>query len=297
MTDATDLAQLGNVSLRWGAVTHVGGHRTTNEDSYFVSDRVCLVADGMGGHAAGEVASGLVVESFESLDTADPLGLLEFEPLLSAINTRIREVGSERGTIGMGTTIVGVALIPNGSGASAVVFNVGDSRCYRLTGATLRQVTVDHSHVQELIESGDITEDEAATHPMRNVVTRALGVDPTVRADYTVLDDVNCRLLLCSDGLSGELPENVILDVLQQEADPNVAALRLVEHVLQGPAPDNITAVVVDVTVVADGGVDDTLPTPFVVDEIDITAPRSAATTRSPTSHANCLEEAEKETP
>jgi protein phosphatase len=235
----------------------------------------------MGGHAAGEVASGLVVDSFESLDAAEPLGLLEFEPLLSAINARIREVGTERGTIGMGTTVVGVALISNGSRASAVVFNVGDSRCYQLKGGILRQVTVDHSHVQELIEAGHITENEAAVHPMRNVVTRALGVDPTVRADYTVLDDVNCRLLLCSDGLSGELSEQMIAGVLQQEADPNVAALRLVESVLLGPAPDNITAVVVDVTVSADGSVDDTVPNASIVDAPEITAPRSVASTRA----------------
>src|SRR6056297_1294825 len=188
--DSNDTDHPWHASLQWGAVSHVGGLRTTNEDSYFVSDHVCLVADGMGGHAAGEVASQLVVESFDSLDDSQPLDLLAFEPLLTAINTRIRDVGSANGTSGMGTTVVGVALISNGSGMSAVVFNVGDSRCYRLVDGVLSQVTVDHSHVQELMEAGDITAEQAASHPMRNVVTRALGVDPAVRADYTVLDDV-----------------------------------------------------------------------------------------------------------
>lgn len=291
----TDLGQLGNVSLHWGAVTHVGGHRTTNEDSYFVSDRVCLVADGMGGHAAGEVASGLVVESFELLHGGAPLDLLGFEPLLSAINTKIREVGAINGTSGMGTTVVGVALIPNGSGSSAVVFNVGDSRCYRLADGSLHQVTVDHSHVQELVEAGDITADQAAAHPLRNVVTRALGVEATVRADYTVLDDLSCRLLLCSDGLSGELEERAICEVLQNEADPNAAALRLVEIVLKGPAPDNITAVVVDVDFAVDDDADDTAPTPVVADEVDITAPRAAVNGRSAVSTDDFPEDSEEE--
>jgi protein phosphatase len=232
----------------------------------------------MGGHAAGEVASQLVVESFGSLEDVQPLELLSFEPLLSSINTRIRHVGSANGTSGMGTTVVGVALISNGSGLSAVIFNIGDSRCYRLVDGVLHQVTIDHSHVQELIDAGDITVEEAASHPMRNVVTRALGVDSTVRADYTVLDDVSCRLLLCSDGLSGELDDQVIRTVLDTVADPNAAALRLVEEVLAGPAPDNVTAVVVDIAFVAAGEADDTLPAPLPVADIDITAPRAATT-------------------
>ena len=264
--------------MEWGATSHVGGVRSTNEDSYFLSERVCLVADGMGGHAAGEVASGLVAETFGSLDEDRPMELLELEPLLNAINTRIREVGSENGTTGMGTTVVGVALIRNGGGSSAVVFNVGDSRCYRVSDRGLEQITVDHSHVQELIDAGDITREQAASHPMRNVVTRALGVETAVRADYIVLDDVDCRLLLCSDGLSGELSDEAMLDTLASEPDPGAAALALVESVLAGRAPDNITAVVVDVRfsdVAVQGDVDVTTPTPVVASDVDITAPRS----------------------
>ena len=264
--------------MKWGATSHVGGVRSANEDSYFVSERVCLVADGMGGHAAGEVASGLVAETFGSLDEDRPMELLELEPLLNAINTRIREVGSENGTTGMGTTVVGVALIRNGGGSSAVVFNVGDSRCYRVSDRGLEQITVDHSHVQELIDAGEITREQAASHPMRNVVTRALGVETAVRADYIVLDDVDCRLLLCSDGLSGELSDEAMLDTLAKEPDPGAAALALVESVLAGRAPDNITAVVLDVRfsdAAVQGDVDDTTPTPVAASDVDITAPRS----------------------
>ena len=278
MTGTTDLDEMWSVSLRWGAISHVGSIRSTNEDSYFVSERVCLVADGMGGHAAGEVASGLVTETFRSLDDDRPMELLELEPLLNAINTRIREVGSENGTTGMGTTVVGVSLIRNGGGSSAVVFNVGDSRCYRLADGGLEQITVDHSHVQELIDAGDITREQAANHPMRNVVTRALGVDSAVRADYIVLDDVDCRLLLCSDGLSGEMSDDAMMNTLASEPDPGAAALALVESVLAGRAPDNITAVVVDVRfiyVAVEGDLDDTTPTPVAASDVDVTAPRS----------------------
>ncbi len=229
--------------------------------------------------------------------TGEPLELLGFEPLLNTINTRIRVVGSENGTTGMGTTVVGVALIPNGSGSSAVVFNVGDSRCYRLAKDLFQQVTVDHSHVQELIESGEITPDQASVHPMRNVVTRALGVESTVRADYTVLDETSCRLLLCSDGLSGEMDQQAIVEVLQHEVDPNLAALRLVEFVLEGQAPDNITAVVVDVEFGPGGGgdADDTRPKPDNA-AADITAPRAAVAARSAPPINHCQSDDEEDT-
>lgn len=271
------LAVSGNApTMVSGAVTHVGGVRKTNEDSFFVDERICLVADGMGGHEAGEVASGLVVDLFEKEARQEPIELAEMEPLLSLINDAIRTTGDENGTVGMGTTVVGVAVISNGDGDSAVVFNVGDSRCYRLVGGELEQVTVDHSYVQEMIDAGEIEPDEAATHPMRNVVTRALGVDDNVRADYTVLEETDCRLLLCSDGLSGEADIEDIATILREESDPQSAALRLVEAVLSGRAPDNVTAVVVDLTFRSTAPEDDTVPNAvFLVDEVEITAPRA----------------------
>jgi len=274
MTEGAAQGELGVPEMAWGAVSHVGGVRTMNEDAFFGSDRVCLVADGMGGHEAGEVASGLVVELFEQALGQRLLGLSDLEPLLTAVNHRIRRLGEENGTEGMGTTVVGVGLIANGDAVSAVVFNVGDSRCYRLRGGVLEQVTTDHSHVQELIAAGELSVAEASQHPLRNVVTRALGVDEDVRADFTVLDDLSCRLLLCSDGLSGEVDEDTIHGVLISELDPQAAATALVEAVLGGRAPDNVTAVVVDITF--DDSVGDvTVPNARIrLDDVEITAPR-----------------------
>lgn len=272
MTGADSSDQV-NPAMVSGAVSHVGGIRTMNEDSYLTSDRVCLVADGMGGHEAGEVASGLAAELFERTFGLGILDVGDLEPLFTSINRQIRQVGVENGTEGMGTTVVGLGLIANGDTVSAVVFNVGDSRCYRLLDGKLEQLTTDHSHVQELITAGELSAADASRHPMKNVVTRALGVEREIRADYTLLDEVSCRLLLCSDGLSGEISDERIREILSSEADPQAAATALVESVLEGRAPDNVTAVVVDVTF--DDVVDDiTVPNDRRPTDIEITAPR-----------------------
>ena len=147
----------------------------------------------------------------------------------------------------MGTTVVGLAVADNGDAPSAVVFHVGDSRCYRLAGGVLTQLTTDHSHVQNLIEDGRITPAEAPTHPLRNVITRALGADAAVEADFHVLADQSCRLLLCSDGLSEKIDDDRICELLVANVDLSNAAGALVEAVLEGPARDNVTAVVLDV--------------------------------------------------
>ena len=141
----------------WGATTHVGGVRRHNEDAFYVSDDVCVVADGMGGDEAGDGASQLVTRLVSDVFGAHRLDVAELPRLVSSLNTTVRRTGAENGTPGMGATLVGVAVAENGDTPSAVVFDVGDSRCYRLANGTMTQLTTDHSHVQELVEIGAAT--------------------------------------------------------------------------------------------------------------------------------------------
>lgn len=234
-------------TFSWGAGTHVGGVREHNEDAFYVSPEVCVVADGMGGHEAGEVASQLVTQIIADVFETQRLDVTELPKFVSSLNAAVLRKGTENNTRGMGTTVVGVAVAENGGSPSAVVFHVGDSRCYRLCNGVMTQLTSDHSHVQELVQAGRITQEEALSHPLRNVITRALGADVAVEADFHVLDDENCRILLCSDGLSGEIDDDRIWDLLTSHPDPTAAAVALIEAVLDGPARDNVTAIVVDV--------------------------------------------------
>jgi len=234
-------------TFTWGATTHVGGVRNHNEDAFYVSDDVCVVADGMGGHEAGEVASQLVTQLVSEVFGARRLDVTELPRFVSELNDAVLRKGADDETRGMGTTLVGVAVAKNGDAPSAVVFHVGDSRCYRLADGIMTQLTTDHSHVQDLVQTGQITPAEALTHPLRNVITRALGADVVVEADFHVLPDEDCRLLLCSDGLSGELDDDRIRGLLSTHVDPSKAAVALVEAVLDGPARDNVTAIVLDV--------------------------------------------------
>lgn len=231
----------------WGAGTHVGGVRDHNEDAFYVSPQVCVVADGMGGHEAGEVASQLVTHIVADLFSSRRLDVSELPHFVSSLNAAVLRRGVENNTRGMGTTVIGVAVADNGDAPSAVIFHVGDSRCYLLRHGVMTQLTTDHSHVQELVQAGRITASEALTHPLRNVITRALGADAAVEADFHVLDDEDCRLLLCSDGLSGEIDDDRIWDLLTSHLDPTAAAVALIDAVLEGPARDNVTAVVVDI--------------------------------------------------
>lgn len=234
-------------TFAWGAGTHVGGVRDHNEDAFYASPEVCVVADGMGGHEAGEVASQLVTHIVAELFSTRRPGVSELPRFVSSLNGAVLRRGVENNTRGMGTTVIGVAIADNGDTPSAVIFHVGDSRCYLLRQGAMTQLTTDHSHVQELVQAGRITAEEALTHPLRNVITRALGADAAVEADFHVLDDEDCRLLLCSDGLSGEIDDARIRDLLSAHLDPTDAAVALIDAVLEGPARDNVTAIVIDI--------------------------------------------------
>jgi len=241
--------QIDEFVFEWSSATDVGRVRSLNEDSMLVEPGLFVVADGMGGHAAGDVASALAIEVFRERAESIPLSLDVVEELIAAANRRVRERAEQDHTDGMGTTLVGVALVQNGDSRSLLVFNVGDSRCYSWNPTEgLSLVTRDHSLVQELVDAGDISADEMNTHPERNVVTRAIGVEPSVAPDFVVLPQApHRRLLLCSDGVSGQVEASTIDAAMAREHAASTAAVELVERVLDGPAPDNATCVAVDV--------------------------------------------------
>ena len=167
------------VKLRWGSATDVGRLRESNEDSLFCSDQLFAVADGMGGHAAGELASRLAVQAMADLSQRGPLDVDEVARAVQAANDAILRTGAEHpDQAGLGTTLAGVAVV-NLSGADHwAVFNIGDSRVYRFSDGRLTQLSADHSAVQELMDAGLLDEAGARNHPQRNVVTRSLGSSP-----------------------------------------------------------------------------------------------------------------------
>lgn len=231
-----------------GASSVTGNVRKINEDSVLLRPGRYAVADGMGGHDAGDVASRLTIEAIESfLDDTDA-DVSALAGLVQCANDRVRSHAVQAGTEGMGSTLVCAIVVENGDDRSIVVVNVGDSRCYLLNNDVLSQLTRDHSHVQDLVDRGVISRAEALTHPERNVVTRAIGVEESVAGDfYMIPTEQRLRILLCSDGVSGELTDDEIENVLQSTPNPADAAEQLIARVLDGPARDNASAVVIDV--------------------------------------------------
>jgi serine/threonine protein phosphatase PrpC len=237
------------LAIRSVAQSHVGLVRAGNEDSGYAGPRLLAVADGMGGHAAGEVASAVTVEALAGLDGPGPTpdDMDRDEALTTAItraNQRIRDlVDADPRRSGMGTTVT--AMLWTGEGFSLA--HIGDSRAYLLRDGQLTQLTRDHTYVQALIDEGRIAEEERETHPARSLLLQALGGDD-VAPDLTDVEAADGdRVMLCSDGLSGVVDRTVIADVLARETDPQVAADRLVELAVAGGGPDNITCVVADV--------------------------------------------------
>ncbi|PFG42144.1 protein phosphatase [Isoptericola jiangsuensis] len=251
-----------NLGLLWGAATHRGARRTLNEDSFLAGGSVFFVADGMGGHDAGEVASAAAVDALRPLQDAPIVGVDAVRVLVRAAHHAVRGIETAPGR-GAGTTLSGVVLTEQGGEPYWLVVNMGDSRTYRLADGELEQVSVDHSEVQELVDAGEITRAEALTHPRRHVVTRALGAPETPDADYWFLPvHAGDRLLVCSDGLTGELTDERIAVLLLTQPDPQTAAERLVAEALAAGGRDNITVLVVDATGLAD--------------DLESTAPRDA---------------------
>lgn len=239
---------------RWGVATDTGGRRSANEDAALAQPPVFLVADGMGGHARGEMASTTVVDTFRALVTApDPVTPADVERAVDAAATSIRDTmataaGSLDGPDSVaGTTVAGVVRTERHGTPYWLVLNVGDSRVYRYADGELEQVSVDHSLVQELVDAGRLDPADRRTHPRRNVITRAVGTGAHVDVDFWMLPvRAGERLLLCTDGLVGELEDAQIAEVLAAEPDPQAAASALVAHAVADVANDNVTVVVVD---------------------------------------------------
>jgi serine/threonine protein phosphatase PrpC len=238
-----------------GGATDQGQVRDSNEDGYVVDRRLQLfaIADGMGGHRAGEVASATALEALRaSVASGTALG----DAITSANAAVFGKATDDESLSGMGTTLT--ALMPDRDGV--LIGHVGDSRAYLLRDGTLRQLTTDHSLVQEFIREGRLTEEQAAVHPQRSIITRALGVEPEVEVDvYPVPLHAGDRILLCSDGLSTMLRSDDIAGLLRRESDPTRAANLLVDAANAAGGEDNITTIVVDVE---DDGADPFAPAP-----------------------------------
>lgn len=239
-----DAVSGSNEFISWGARSDVGLVRGHNEDSFLLRTPLFVVSDGMGGHAAGEVASSIAVETVgeRAPGTADDVLL---GAAVEAANMAVIEAAEQGiGKPGMGCTVTSVLIEKN----KMAVAHVGDSRAYVLRQGTLVRVTHDHSYVEELVDSGQITADEARTHPSRSIITRALGSDPDMYADHFSLEvNDGDRVILCSDGLSSMISDAEIEALAVSSATPQQAADNLVAAALTAGGADNVTVVVVDV--------------------------------------------------
>lgn len=287
----------------WGAATDAGGRRRVNEDAVLARPPVFLVSDGMGGHRYGEVAAQCVVRAFahfaDRLAPGAPVEPEQVDDVIRSAQGLIRTrlgaglPGQRGGSVVedqatehhagqspiAGATVTGAILTTRGQTPYWLVFNVGDSRVYRFDDSGLKQISVDHSEVQELVDAGTITPQAARSHPGRNVITRAIDDVHPVRADYWMLHaGKRQRLLLCSDGLVGELGTDQIADLMAADRSPAQASADLVRCAVAGGAHDNVSAVVVQPP--AGAGVGTTVPqpmAPWAEEDLDDTIPRTGA--------------------
>jgi PPM family protein phosphatase len=275
------------LELRYAVRSDVGLLREGNEDSAYAGPRLLAVADGMGGHAAGEVASAVAIAALADLD--DDLPASELELALADAVTRANRtlhdmVAADPSIGGMGTTLTAMLW----SGNKVALCHIGDSRAYLLSGGEFQQITHYHTLVQSLVDDGRISPDEAATHPQRSLLLRALDGTSDAEPDLSLLEaKAGDRYLLCSDGLSGVVSEETLHQILATVADPDQAVLQLVELAIKGGGPDNITCIVADVV---DGA---TTLRParkgFVVAGAASNGGRSLPRTDSPASRAHAL--------
>ena len=234
------------MKYRWATATHKGRVRTNNEDSVYPESSgssndplLFVLADGMGGHVAGEVASSTAIET-----ATERPGTVE-ERILAANEAILAKVSDDPRLAGMGTTITMLEVGPDGTGRFG---HVGDSRAYLFRAGRLEQVTIDHTIVTEYLKAGKITREQAADHPQRNMLTRALGLIPDVEVDVFERDlERGDRVLLCSDGVSDWIPESSIAEVLGSGSTAEEAVWELVERANRAGGGDNITALVLDI--------------------------------------------------
>ncbi|MCW2888159.1 MAG: protein serine/threonine phosphatase [Streptosporangiaceae bacterium] len=235
------------IGIHYAARSDVGMLREGNEDSAYAGARLLVVADGMGGHVGGEIASAAAVETLRKLDTEVPA-----QELLAALERAVKEANDKLHNIvegepslqGMGTTLTAMLW----SGSHVALVHIGDSRAYLLRNGELFQITHDHTLVQSLVDEGRITLDEAASHPQRSLLLRALDGRGEVDPDLALREaQVGDRYLLCSDGLSGVVSAETIHQVLSAQAEPIGAIKQLIDLANRGGGPDNITCVIADV--------------------------------------------------
>lgn len=233
--------------MKMQALTNVGRHRKNNEDNFCMGENKCgifaVVADGMGGHLAGEVASTMAVESlkesFENLEIKSEDDFFSKVSLAYAeANRKIYEYAENNSRVlGMGTTAVSAFIC----GDKLYVANVGDSRAYIVDEDTITQVTKDHSYVQQLVDSGVINKEQAKNHPKRNYITRAIGTEEDIEVDVFNVDYKGETILLCSDGLSGLVSDETMLKIVNQEENMEEIVNKLVEAANEEGGTDNIT--------------------------------------------------------
>jgi protein phosphatase len=265
------------LSLSYGYGTDRGLRRELNEDSFIASDPVFAVADGMGGHEAGEIASGMCVRALAAmpqLATGErSVTAAVLQQYLVRADSSIREATGARA----GTTLTGAVVVEQMGMPYWLVLNIGDSRTYRLSQGEFAQVSVDHSEVQELVDAGELTPEQATVHPRRHVVTRALGTGDETEADYWLLPvEEGDRVLVCSDGLNGELTDEHMFRILSTVGHPQDAVDALIQAALRNGGRDNITVIVVDAkNVMNDGGIATTAPRPSAEAEEEVTLPRA----------------------
>jgi PPM family protein phosphatase len=235
------------LELRYAVRSDVGLLREGNEDSAYAGPRLLAVADGMGGHAAGEVASALTIASMAELDSEPPGGdmLRELSMAVATANARLQEkIIANPAVEGMGTTLTALLW----SDGHAAVCHIGDSRGYLLREGELYQITHDHTLVQSLVDEGRLSADDVSTHPQRSLLLRALDGRSIAEPDLSVHDGLpGDRYLLCSDGLSGVVSDETLRDTLSAIEDLEIATRQLIELAIHGGGPDNITCIVADV--------------------------------------------------
>lgn len=234
-----------NLTLRTALVSDPGLVRTNNEDAAHAGERLLVVADGVGGQPAGEVASALVIRNLLPLDRA-PIGADPAAALTGALalaNQQIAEAArSDPEQAGLGTTVTAVLL----TGDQLALLHVGDSRCYLARDPNFYQLTRDDTFVQELVDRGALTPAEAHRHPQRSIITRAVQGGELVPSTAVVTVAAGDRLMLCSDGLSDVVDDDAIGEALAQHAEPQQCAEQLVKLAHQGGAPDNVTVIIAD---------------------------------------------------
>ncbi len=234
--------------LSWGSATDTGRKRRHNEDSFLASPPVFVVADGLGGHAAGDVASAAVVTRLA--EVAASQGFIEVAAVDEALGFAAADIGlvADESKLGVGTTVAGAALVLQAGQPCWAVFNIGDSRVYLFEQDELSQITVDHSVVQGLVDAGLIRAEDAEFHPDSNVITRAVGFDSLPAPDYWLIPArAGMRLLLCSDGLTRELGPRLLSLHLAAGESAQDTADTLMQDALAAGGRDNVTVVVVDV--------------------------------------------------